>query len=156
MRSKFGLAVVCAMSSVISSLSVLPANVRHEVFAMLWPDLLEDDANVLFQSVSKLKLPNVKTDRKFHVFTPPIGHCFHCKSALVRYNKPVKVKVHGLQEQVMASKFPLSVIGVIHFMVAQDLAVYSKDGICIPIREKWLKRQMCVLWIEFCYSGKYL
>ena len=33
---KFGLAVVCAMSSVI-----LPANVRHEVFAMLWPDLLE-------------------------------------------------------------------------------------------------------------------
>ena len=93
---KFGLAVVCAMSSVISSLSVLPANVRHEVFAMLWPDLLEDDANVLFQSVSKLKLPNVKTDRKFHVFTPPIGHCFHCKSALVRYNKPVKVKVYGL------------------------------------------------------------
>ena len=56
----------------------------------------------------------------------------------------------------MASKFPLSVIGVIHFMVTQDLAVYSKDGICIPIREKWLKRQMCVLWIEFCYSGKYL
>ena len=93
---KFRLAVVCAMSSVISSLSVLPANVRHEVFALLWPDLLEDDANVLFQSVSKLKLPNVKTDRKFHVFTPPIGHCFHCKSALVRYNKPVKVKVHGL------------------------------------------------------------
>ena len=97
---KFGLAVVCAMSSVISSLSVLPANVRHEVFAMLWPDLLEDDANVLFQSVSKLKLPNVKTDRKFHVFTPPIGLCFHlgfhCKSALVRYDKPVKVKVHGL------------------------------------------------------------
>ena len=95
---KFGLAVVCAMSSVISSLSVLPANVRHEVFAVLWPDLLEDDANVLFQSVSKLKLPNgnVKTDRKFYVFTPPIGHCFHCKSALVRYNKPVKVKVHGL------------------------------------------------------------
>ena len=88
---KFGLAVVCAMSSVI-----LPANVRHEVFAMLWPDLLEDDANVLFQSVSKLKLSNVKTDRKFHVFTPPIGHCFHCKSALVRYDKPVKVKVHGL------------------------------------------------------------
>ena len=149
---KFGLAVVCAMSSVISSLSVLPANVRHEVFAMLWPDLLEDNANVLFQSVSKLKLPNVKTDRKFHVFTPPIGHCFHCKSALVRYNKPVKVKVHGLS----GTSDGVKVSRVIHFMVTQDLALHSKDGICIPIREKWLKRQMCVLWIEFCYSGKYL
>ena len=104
---KFGLAVACAMSSVISSLSVLPANVRHEVFAMLWPDLLEDDANVLFQSVSKLKLPNVKTNRKFHVFTPPIGHCFHCKSALVWYNKPVKVKVHGLSGTSGGVKVPL-------------------------------------------------
>ena len=94
---KYGLILVCALANVVPSLCVLPINVRREVINFLCPELLENEANMLFQCVSKLKLPSIHTDgRKFHVFAPPCGHCLQCNSSLVRHNNPVKVKVHDL------------------------------------------------------------
>ena len=93
---KYGLTVVCAIAHVVSSLRVLPANVRADVLKLLQPQLTGDDAETLFTCVQKLNLSNLtssKTDL-VHVFAPPVGTCFNCDSTLVRYNDPVKVNYH--------------------------------------------------------------
>lgn len=94
---KYGLTVVCAIAHVVSSLGVLPANVRADVLKLLQPQLSVDDAETLFKCVLKLNLLNLtsfKTDQ-VHVFAPPVGTCFNCNSVLVRYNDPVKVNYHN-------------------------------------------------------------
>lgn len=97
---KYGLTLVCAIANVVPSLCVLPVNVRRVVLNTICPELQEDDVNVIFESVSKLKLPlNIHVsddDRKIHVFTPPCGHCLQCNSSLVIYNDPVKVLVQDV------------------------------------------------------------
>jgi hypothetical protein len=93
---RYGLTVVCAIAHVVSSLSVLPLNVRAEVLKLLQPQLTRDDAETLFKCAKILDmkyLTSSKTDQ-VHVFAPPVGTCFNCDSILVRYNDPLKVKYH--------------------------------------------------------------
>ena len=93
---KYSLKVVCAIAHVVSSLGVLPANVRADILKLLLPQLRGDDAETLFKCVLKLNLLNLtsfKTDQ-VHVFAPPVSTCFNCNSVLVRYNDPVKVNYH--------------------------------------------------------------
>jgi hypothetical protein len=97
---KYGLNIVCAVAHIVSSLCVLPVNVRANVLKLLHPELTVDNAETLFKCIRKLKLSSklsnlaASDNDQVHVFAPPVGRCIDCNSYLVRHNDPVRVNYH--------------------------------------------------------------
>ena len=97
---KYGLNIVCAVAHIVSSLCVLPVNVRANVLKLLHPELTVDNAETLFKCIRKLKLSSKLSNLaasdidQVHVFAPPVGRCIDCNSYLVRHNDPVRVNYH--------------------------------------------------------------
>ena len=85
---KFGitlvLSIVLSILSILSSLRVLPADVRRQVLKLLCPHLNEGESETLFKCVARLpNLPgSISFDGsdKFYVFSQPCGHCVRCHS----------------------------------------------------------------------------
>ena len=66
--------------------------VSVQVIKMLRPQLDDDEAGCIFQSLGrlvKLKVPGVQCE--FHVFSPPCQKCIMCHNDVVKYNEPVVV-----------------------------------------------------------------
>ena len=73
---KFGLSFIFGIARVSSSLLLLPVEVSVQVIKMLRPQLDNDEAGCIFQSLGRLvnlKVPDVQCE--FHVFSPPCQKC---------------------------------------------------------------------------------
>ena len=89
---KFGLSFIFGIARVSSSLLLLPVEVSVQVIKMLRPQLDDEEAGCIFQSLGRLvdfKVPRVQCE--FHVFSPPCQKCIMCHNDLVKYNEPVVV-----------------------------------------------------------------
>ena len=89
---KFGLSFICEIACVAPSLLLLPVEVSMQVIKILRPQLDDDEAGCIFQSLGRLvnfKVPDVECE--FHVFSPPCQKCIMCQNDLVKYNEPVAV-----------------------------------------------------------------
>ena len=90
---------MCSIARVVSSLRVLPIDVRRQVFKIVCPHVRKDDGETLFHCVASLPdVPNTTATESdaFHVFSPPCDRCVRCQSHLVRYNNPGEVDYHHL------------------------------------------------------------
>ena len=86
-----GLSFICEIACVAPSLLLLPVEVSVQVIKILRPQLHDDEAGCIFQSLGCLvnfKVPDFECD--FHVF-PPCQKCIMCHNDLVKYNEPVIV-----------------------------------------------------------------
>ena len=66
---KFGLSFICEIACVAPSLLLLPVEVSMQVIKILRPQLDDDEAGCIFQSLGRLvnfKVPDVECE--FHVF----------------------------------------------------------------------------------------
>ena len=89
---KFGLSFICQIAYVASSLLLLPVEVSVQVIKILRPQLDDDEAACILQSLGRLvnfEVPDVM--HGFHVFSPPCRKCLMCHNDLVKYNEPVVV-----------------------------------------------------------------
>ena len=81
---KFGITLVLSIVRVLSSLRVLPADVRRQVLKLLCPHLNEGESETLFKCVARLpNLPgSISFDGsdEFYVFSQPCGQCVRCHS----------------------------------------------------------------------------
>ena len=70
---KFGLSFIFGIARVSSLLLLLPVEVSVQVIKMLRPQLDDDEAGCILQSLGRLvnlKVPHVQC--QFHVFSPPV------------------------------------------------------------------------------------
>ena len=94
---RFGLDLVCSLANIALALCVLPKKVCAEVLRVSQSELKEDDAEVLFNCVKKLKSSNMINTSlcpQVYVFTPPVSHCLNCNMLLVQHNEPVRAQYH--------------------------------------------------------------
>ena len=89
---KFGSSFICEIACVASSLLLLSVEVSVQVIKILRPQLDDDEAGCILQSLGRLvnfKVPDVM--HGFHVFSPPCHKCLMCHNDRVKYNEPVVV-----------------------------------------------------------------
>ena len=73
---KFGLSFIFGIARVSSSLLLLPVEVSVQVIKTLRPQLDNDEAGCIFQSLGRLvnlKVPDVQSE--FHIFSPQCQKC---------------------------------------------------------------------------------
>ena len=105
---KFGLSFICEITCVASSLLLLPVELSVQVMKILRPQLDDDEAGSILQSLRRLvnfKVPDLM--HGFHVFSPPCHKCLMCHNDLVKYNEPVVVDYFRLVGKSKAVKVSL-------------------------------------------------
>ena len=81
---KFGLSFICEITCVASSLLLLPVELSVQVMKILRPQLDDDEAGSILQSLRRLvnfKVPDLM--HGFHVFSPPCHKCLMCRCPVV-------------------------------------------------------------------------
>lgn len=137
-----------------------------QVIKMLRPQLDDDEAGCIFQSLGRLanlKVPHVQCE--CHVFSPPCEKCIMCHNDLVKYNEPVVVdyfhllgKSKGIKVSLKCnrcdvfygySKYGNPNSGWKLYHTARD-AVEASD-VCFVERTllKWQTSLACHCWVSF-------